>query len=45
MEESIPQPLIHDHSTEDDPHEVTYQLVEGGTKRAKTKLYIFRRIF
>ena len=38
MEESIPQPRIHDHTTEDDPHEVTYQLVEGGTKRAKTKL-------
>ena len=40
MEEShsIPQPRIHDHTTEDTPHEVTYQLVEGGTKRAKTKL-------
>ena len=40
MEEShsIPQPRIDDHTTEDAPHEVTYQLVEGGTKRAKTKL-------
>ena len=38
MEESIPQPRIHDHTTEDAPHEVTYQLLEGRTKRAKTKL-------
>jgi len=40
MEEShsIPQPRIDDHTTEDSPHEVTYQLLGGGTKRAKTKL-------
>lgn len=38
MEESIPHPRIHDHTTEDTSHEVTHQLVEGGTKRAKTKL-------
>ena len=38
MEESIMDPLIHDETVEDIPHVVTYQLVEAGTKRAKTKL-------
>ena len=34
---SISDPRIQD-LTADDPPELTYQLVEGGTKRAKTKL-------
>ena len=38
IEESIPLHPIHDHTTKDAPHEVTYQCVEGGTKRTKTKL-------
>ena len=31
-------PLIHDETVEDIPHVVTYQLVEAGTKHAKTEL-------
>ena len=38
MEESIADPRIQHQSEEDVPHEVTYQLVEAGTKRARTKL-------
>ena len=38
MEESIADPHIHQQTEEGAPHEVTYQLVEAGTKRARTKL-------
>jgi len=39
MEESIMDPRIHAETAEEDvPHVVTYQLVEAGTKRARTKL-------
>lgn len=37
MEESIVGPHIRHQTEEDVPHEVTYQLVEAGTKRARTK--------
>ena len=38
MEESIPDPRIHDQTVEDVRNPVTYQLIEAGSKRARTKL-------
>lgn len=38
MEETIADPRIHDQTVEDVRHPVTYQLIEAGTKRARTKL-------
>ena len=38
MEESIADPHILHQTEEDVSHAVTYQLVEAGTKRARTKL-------
>jgi len=38
MEESIADPHILHQTEEDVSHAVTYQLIEAGTKRARTKL-------
>ena len=38
MEETIPDPRIHDQTVEDVRHPVPDQLKEAGTKRARTKL-------
>ena len=38
MEESTLDPHVHDQTMDDVRHPVTYQLIEAGTKRARTKL-------